>query len=607
MRRPWQIWSLFCASLALVIAVMGWGSATILRLDRETEQARQRATIEEDVRLALWRLDSTVVPILARENAYPFDAFDHTSHIALGGSSSESPSPPQPPVQLHFQIDPGNRLTSPQVPLRSVPDSGYQGVRAGEPGSEELLLYRLAELVEASQPGAWFDEPELSNEKVAPGISSVIAQKLETQAAEEKAAQMRQMASEMKKRQRVTMEQQQVLNVSEFQARASKIEQNRQVFAQQVELPRGKGPEIELSPLRPIWIAEELLLVRRAGTDLGTYFQGGWINWPAFRAELLASIADIFPDADLVPPAVATSSSHGREELLGRQMASLPLVLEPGAVLPSAGSHGPPTRILVLVAWVFMVFAGGSIAILLHRSVALSERRGAFVSAVTHELRTPLTSMRMYAEMLANDMIADESAIKEYLGTLQQQSERLSHLVENVLAYSRIERGLTGGERQSLTVEELIERVGRPLEDLAKQNHQRLVVKVRENVESSVARVDVSAVERILFNLIDNAGKYGVSNETPEVQLSIAEAGDSVRFVVRDFGPGILPEVKSRLFTPFSKSAAQAAESAPGIGLGLTISRRLARQMGGDLELGEIDGPGTEFVLTLPVEGAGSS
>ena len=75
---------------------------------------------------------------------------------------------------------------------------------------------------------------------------------------------------------------------------------------------------------------------------------------------------------------------------------------------------------------------------------SLSERRGAFVSAVTHELRTPLTTLRMYTEMLADGMVPDEPRRRSYLQTLRAEADRLGHLVENVLAYSRLERNRRG-------------------------------------------------------------------------------------------------------------------------------------------------------------------
>ena len=83
--------------------------------------------------------------------------------------------------------------------------------------------------------------------------------------------------------------------------------------------------------------------------------------------------------------------------------------------------------------------------------VALSERRGAFVSAVTHELRTPLTTFRMYAEMLAEGMVPSPEARQKYLETLRREADRLAHLVENVLQYARLERGRPGGRRENVT------------------------------------------------------------------------------------------------------------------------------------------------------------
>ena len=76
--------------------------------------------------------------------------------------------------------------------------------------------------------------------------------------------------------------------------------------------------------------------------------------------------------------------------------------------------------------------------------VALSERRAAFVSSVTHELRTPLTTFRMYADMLARGMVPDAERRQQYLETLRTEAERLTHLVENVLSYARLERGRGG-------------------------------------------------------------------------------------------------------------------------------------------------------------------
>jgi len=114
-----------------------------------------------------------------------------------------------------------------------------------------------------------------------------------------------------------------------------------------------------------------------------------------------------------------------------------------------------------------------------------------------------------------------------------------------------------------------------------------------------VARADAAAVEHILFNLVDNACKYAGSAEDRRIELDARGDGGFVYVMVRDHGPGIAPADRGRIFRAFSKSARDAAHSAPGVGLGLSLCRRLARGMGGELFLdGEVR-DGALFVLKL--------
>src|SRR5439155_15089133 len=121
-----------------------------------------------------------------------------------------------------------------------------------------------------------------------------------------------------------------------------------------------------------------------------------------------------------------------------------PVKLNPGETIPLDAAEGlTPVRVSLSIAWLCALLAAGAVAALLLGAVRLSERRGAFVSAVTHELRTPLTTFRMYAEMLAGGMVPDEARRRHYLETLRIEADRLSHLVENVLSYARLERGVS--------------------------------------------------------------------------------------------------------------------------------------------------------------------
>jgi signal transduction histidine kinase len=123
-------------------------------------------------------------------------------------------------------------------------------------------------------------------------------------------------------------------------------------------------------------------------------------------------------------------------------------------------------------------------------------------------------------------------------------------------------------------------------------------------LEAGVADVplatDPTAVEQILFNLVDNAAKYASRASNRAIEVAIGSRADRVWFRVVDHGPGIGPRELKRLFRPFEKSARDAAHSAPGVGLGLSLSRRVARQLGGELRHEAYDGHGAAFVLELP-------
>jgi signal transduction histidine kinase len=127
-----------------------------------------------------------------------------------------------------------------------------------------------------------------------------------------------------------------------------------------------------------------------------------------------------------------------------------------------------------------------------------------------------------------------------------------------------------------------------------------LVVEAGEGTDSLAVRADPAAVEQILLNLVDNACKYAVGADDKRIHLESFRDDRSGLFRVRDHGPGVAADARQRLFRPFSKSARDAAHSKPGVGLGLALSRQLARDMGGDLRLDERVADGACFVLTLP-------
>jgi len=592
MRRPWHIAVTFALALGVVLAAMGWMTREALRLDRERTTARRLAAREEKVRLALWRMESAASAIVARENAWPdyaFQPFYHADHADPETAAARQtharpyplhPSPlltePVPLVRLHFQVDPDGAVTSPQAP----PEQG-----ALNAGSRVLALERgidAARLADA--------EEELGRLREALDVPTL--RKALAQAGDPLPDGPDPLAVAAAGQDPVIDQTQR--NIAEFRSRAQQVRTMNTVVNTQMAANLLGGTDVAVGVMRPVWLGDRLVLARRFLVRGRAYVQGAWLDWPALRDRLLADCRDLLPHADLV--AVA----DGPDADPSRRLAALPVRLVPGAVPVREGEGASPVAVSLVLAWACVLAAAGAVASLLWGAVSLSERRADFVSAVTHELRTPLTTFRMYAEMLAEDMVPDEARRRAYLATLQTEAQRLSHLVENVLAYARLERGRRPRDLAPVAVGDILDRARDRLGALAARSDMEVAVEAPDDVASARVGADGPAVEQILVNLVDNACKYAAGAEDRRIHLAAGRADGGIVLSVRDHGPGIARADARRLFRPFSKSAQAAATSAPGVGLGLALARRLARDMGGDLTLADPpDGQGAVFELRL--------
>jgi signal transduction histidine kinase len=381
------------------------------------------------------------------------------------------------------------------------------------------------------------------------------------------------------------------------------VAQNTNIMAQQQAVPfQHPVGSTDLSGvlMTPLWLGGHLVLARRVEVDGKLYVQGCLLDWQAIKTSLLESVADLLPAAELLP------APEGQPEKQGRMLAALPVWLVPGP-LPAAGSRGlSPVQLTLWIAWGAVLLAALAVALLLGGVVRLSQRRAAFVSAVTHELRTPLTTFHVYTEMLSEGMIPDAHQRQQYLETLRTEASRLTHLVENVLAYARLERGRPVGRLEELTLWQLLRPIEGRLADRARQAGMELTLEVAAGAGEAFLRANPSAVEQILFNLVDNACKYAAGAADRRIHLSADEADGCLQLAISDHGPGISPAASRRLFRSFSKSAQEAANTAPGVGLGLALSRRLARDMGARLELDRHAVGGARFVLRLPLARSGA-
>ncbi len=352
-------------------------------------------------------------------------------------------------------------------------------------------------------------------------------------------------------------------------------------------------------PFQGVWLGSNLMLTREALVDGVRMVQGVWLDWPALRASLLREITDLFPDAKLEPAANATAGTRPDDDPL--RFAALPVRLVPGAIQLPPLPFWTPLRRSLGIALACVLLAAMAVGLVLFGTVALSERRADFVSAVTHELRTPLTTFRLYSEMLADGMVTDEAQRKSYLDTLTGEAGRLSHLVENVLAYARLERGSAKARAENITIGELLDRILPRLQQRADDCSMKVIVQATDADRKTQLHVDAAAVEQILFNLVDNACKYAAPRAAqPVIHLEADTSGKFAMLSVRDHGGGISRSERRRIFHPFHKSADQAAHSAPGVGLGLALCRRLATALGGAITLDATHKDGACFMLRLP-------
>jgi signal transduction histidine kinase len=492
-------------------------------------------------------------------------------------------------VLLYFQVGPDGAFTSPQAP--AAPVGAAPGPEHANPKRVEkarALLNQLAAAVDRRKLLA-----QLPRQPLAP-------------AAESLAVVVPSPEQRILNRERRADFQQRGQDAAEFNFRNETVRQNLQnantmLQSQSLQPPPPGGRELLLTstgvsgvPMTPLWIGERLVLARRITAGGREYVQGCLLDWPAIKSSMLETIEDLLPGADLQPAPGASAAGEPR------MLAALPVRIVPRAMAEDDDGGAFSTLALSLaVAWTCVLLAAAAVAGLLWGVMRLSERRAAFVSAVTHELRTPLTTFQMYAEMLAEGMVPDAEQQRRYLQTLRGQALRLTHLVENVLAYARLERGRIDGRVESLAVEDLLGRLQGRLAAHAEQAGLELLMDVGTEAADVAVRANPSAVEQVLFNLVDNACKYASAATDRRILVTARLCAGGAEVSVRDHGPGIAAAARRRLFRSFSKSVEEAAHSAPGIGLGLALSRRLARDMGGDLRLDPSVNDGACFVLSL--------
>lgn len=221
-----------------------------------------------------------------------------------------------------------------------------------------------------------------------------------------------------------------------------------------------------------------------------------------------------------------------------------------------------------------------------------------FLAVMSHELRTPLSAIIGYEELLADGITGPvNDAQKHQLGRMKASAQHLLHLIDQILSYSRVDAGREIVQSEDIDANEVAQDAATLVEPLAREKGLPLEV-VPIGYPLSM-RTDSGKVRQILVNLLSNAVKFTPSGR---VTLIVQHEGATVRYVVRDTGIGIADEHSDQIFDAFWQVEQPSTRRVGGTGLGLSVTRRLARLLGGDVTVSSKVGEGSAFIVSLPLE-----
>ncbi len=226
----------------------------------------------------------------------------------------------------------------------------------------------------------------------------------------------------------------------------------------------------------------------------------------------------------------------------------------------------------------------------------LENTRRDFVANVSHELRTPLAMIKGYVETLLDGAKDDPATATRFLQTIARHTDRLTYLIEDLLTISKLESGQLALNQQLLRPREVVQRVFDDLEACAAERRTHLENAVPEELG---VKADADRLQQVLFNLIENAIKYGRAEGHVHVRGRVAD-NETVELSVADDGPGIPLDAQERIFERFFRLDKARSREAGGTGLGLAIVKHIVQAHGGKVWVESQAGQGSTFSFTLP-------
>lgn len=259
-------------------------------------------------------------------------------------------------------------------------------------------------------------------------------------------------------------------------------------------------------------------------------------------------------------------------------------------------------RNIAFVAVLNIVLLAG--VILVYRNVRaqteLARAKSTFVSNVSHELRTPLALIRMFAETLEMGRLKDEQKKQEYYRTILRETERLTHLVNNLLNFSRMEAGRKPYQLVPCSIRDIVRDVVTTY--MPHLQHAGFMPVVELPQDDAVVAADREAIAEALINLLDNAVKY--SGPKKYLRVKVTHAPNDVRVEVEDQGIGIASQYHTKIFEAFFRVPSGFVHDTKGSGLGLSLVKHIMDAHGGRIELESVPDKGTTVRLLFPSRAA---
>jgi len=261
-----------------------------------------------------------------------------------------------------------------------------------------------------------------------------------------------------------------------------------------------------------------------------------------------------------------------------------------------APPQGPRSRLPLLLTVFGLTLALVCVAIVqLRRQQELVRLRDDFVSGVSHELRTPLAQIRLFSDLLDSGRLAAPDQRSRSVRIIAEEARRLSWLVENILHFSRAQRGAGRVQPNPLLIAPLLREIVDAFAPLAREKSVTFSVEADEGV---LVRADPDALRQVMLNLLDNAVKYGPPGQTVRVRAELR--GLALRVAVDDRGPGVPWEDRRTVWEPYRRLARDAEGATGGSGIGLAVVKDLVELHGGRVGVGEVPGGGARFWIELP-------